>query len=181
MALTNLARYVLALVAIISGAGLFITMQQQQEQRGYNQAIASADYAAAASFAGDNGRFAEAYGLQLDGDIKNARIMYGDLGRAEDEALRAAALYNLGNSFMKQVAQMDIEAESDRAFPLIELAKSNYRKSLAINSENWAARRNLQRALLLLPDANPKVPMEVQGRQGAVRTVTSADSRKNYP
>ena len=76
---------------------------------------------------------------------------------------------------------MDIEKDSDRAFPLIELAKMSYRKSLAVNSENWDARRNLESALILLPDANPKVPMEVQGRRGAVRTVISADSEKNFP
>ncbi|MGR8918791.1 MAG: hypothetical protein ACU85V_04160 [Gammaproteobacteria bacterium] len=171
----------LASVAMVSVAGLVMTLVQQREQDSYNEAIARADYAEAAKFGGDRGRFAEAFGRQLQGEVDDARVIYGDLGRADDAGLRAAAFYNLGNSYMKQVRELDIEADSDRAFPLIELAKMNYRKSLAIDSENWDARRNLQRALLLLPDANPRVPMEVEGRRGAVRTVTSADSEKNYP
>lgn len=181
MAMRNVAKILFAAAALVSGAVLVVVLQKQRELDRYNEALAGANYAAAAGFAGDHGRFAEAYGLELDGDVDTARVIYGDVARSDDAALRAAAFYNLGNSYMKQVGEMDIEKDADRALPLIELAKVNYRKSLALDSENWDARRNLQNALRLLPDANPRVPMEVEGRRGAVRTVTTADTEKNYP
>lgn len=177
----TIARYLLTIVAVASGAGLVAALEQHWDLSRYNQALARADYAGAAGFAGDHGSFAEAYGLLLEGDVDKARVLYGDIARSDHAALRAAAFYNLGNSYMQQVRQMDIAKDADRALPLVELAKANYRKSLAIDSENWDARRNLQNALRLLPDANPRVPMEVEGRRGAVRTVTSADAEKNYP
>lgn len=181
MAMKSISKILLAFVAVASATGLVATLQQQHAERSYNRALANADYAQAAELGGDRGRFAKAYGLQQEGDINTARVIYGDIGRSDDSALRAAAFYNLGNSFMRQAESLDIDEDSDRAVPLLELAKVNYRESLAIDSENWDARRNLQRALNLLPDANPKVPMEVEGRRGAVRTVISADSEKNYP
>ena len=181
MAIKSIVKYLLVFLVFASASGLVVELQQKHKQSQYNQALADADYVAAAEFGGDHGRFAEAFGQALVGEIDDARVVYGDLGRSTDTDLRAAAFYNLGNSYMKQAETMDLDKDADRAFPLIELAKMNYRKALAINSENWDARRNLQRALRLVPDANPKVPMEVQGRPGAVRTVTSADSEKNFP
>ena len=181
MALRNIARYLLVVATLVSGAGLAVTVPQQRDRSLYNAAISDSNYVGAARFGGEHGEFAAAFGRHQDGDIDNARVMYGEIGRADDASLRAAAFFNLGNSYIRQAQQLDLDADADRALPLIELAKMNYRKSLAIDNSNWDARKNLQRALLLLPDANPRVPMEVQGRRGAVRTVTSADSEKNYP
>ena len=181
MALRSVSKYLVAVLAVIGAAGLFVQIQQHMAQERYNNAIATGDYAEAAKFEGVYGQFAEAFQRELDGETDNARAIYGNLGRSGNAALQTASLYNLGNSYMKQALALDIDTDADRALPLIELAKSSYRQSLAVDSENWDARRNLQMALLLVPDANPKVPMEVQGRRGAIRTVISADTEKNYP
>lgn len=179
MALNQSLKYVFFAGAILSAAALLMELQSYFEKRRYNNAIVSEQYADAAPLLGEMGRFANAYGEQLAGNIEDARVLYGAI--KQDPKLKAQALYNLGNSYMHQIENIDIEKDSDLAFPLIELAKTSYRASLGLNSENWDARRNLEKALLLLPDSNPRVPMEVQGRRGAVRTVISADSEKNLP
>ena len=181
MALNQALKYLFIICAVGSAAALLFELQAFVEKRNYNQAVANAEYSQAAPHLGDLGGFASAYGEQLAGNIDSARTLYGKIDRQDNPLLKARALYNLGNSYMQQVESIDIEKDSDLAFPLIELAKTSYRASLGIDSENWDARRNLEKALLLLPDSNPRVPMEVQGRRGAVRTVISADSEKNYP
>ena len=181
MALNQALKYLFVIFAMTSAVALLYELQTFLEKRNYNKAVANAEYSKAAHLLGERGKFASAYGEQLAGNIDSARTLYGQIDRKDNPLLKAQALYNLGNSYMQQVESIDIEKDSDLAFPLIELAKTSYRASLGINSDNWDARRNLEKALLLLPDSNPRVPMEVQGRRGAVRTVISADSEKNYP
>ena len=181
MALNQLVKYIFLICVIGSVILLSLELQKYSEKKRYNQAIAAKDYAKAAPLLGDLGRFANAYGEQLSGNVDTARTVYGSIGQKKDRTLKSHALYNLGNSYMQQVASIDIEKDSDLAYPLIELAKTSYRAALSLDSENWDARRNLEQALILLPDSNPRVPMEVQGRRGAVRTVISADSEKNLP
>ena len=181
MALNQISKYLFLFFAIGSAVALTFELQSYLEKRSYNEAIANEEYAKAAPLLGEQGKFANAYGEQAAGNIETARTLYGKIGREKNPSLKSQALYNLGNSYMQQVASIDIEKDSDLAYPLIELAKTSYRASLGLDSENWDARRNLEKALLLLPDSNPRVPMEVQGRRGAVRTVISADSEKNFP
>ena len=179
MALNQALKYIFFIGAIGSAGALITELQAYFEKQRYNDAITSGRYADAGPLLGERGRFANAYGEQQAGNSEDARVLYGTIKK--DPQLKAQALYNLGNSYMRQIENIDIEKDSDLALPLIELAKTSYRASLGLDSENWNARRNLEKALLLLPDSNPRVPMEVQGRRGAVRTVISADSEKNLP
>ncbi|MGE0485975.1 MAG: MxaK protein [Gammaproteobacteria bacterium] len=169
------------LVASIATLGVARELVRLQDLRAYDAALASGDYAAAATHAGDHGRFAAAYAEHLAGRYQQARLAYSQLERSSDRALRAATHYNIGNTYLEQAASIDREAQADRAVPLVELAKASYREALRLDNGRWDARYNLDRALQLSPDVGERKLMELEGLRRNVRSFNATDPEGALP
>ncbi len=181
MALKKSLSVMLVALLLLSGAGLAREVLRWFAQRDYNDALVPGDYARAARVGGDLGRFAQAYGLQQAGKFQDARVLYSKLERSHDPALRVAALYNMGNTYLDEAATIDLHQDADRALPLLELAKTSYRDLLRIDEQHWDARYNLERALRLSPDIGEQKVMNVEGRRSPVRTINSVDPEGALP
>ncbi len=71
---------------------------------------------------------------------------------APDSALQAKIRYNLGNIYL-HLAVVKTEAMAvNEAMPLVALAKQAYRQALALDSQFWDAKYNLEVAMRLLPE-----------------------------
>jgi len=69
-----------------------------------------------------------------------------------DPALQAKVRYNLGNIYL-HLAVVKTEAMAiNEAMPLVALAKQAYRQALALDSQFWDAKYNLEVAMRLLPE-----------------------------
>ena len=97
------------------------------------------------------GRFARAYGLQQQREFEQTLLAYGEV-EPHGAELAAAVRFNMANLYLRQALTLGGEQNDDLAIPLIELAKENYRALLRVNSQDWDAKFNLERALSLLPD-----------------------------
>jgi len=96
--------------------------------------------------------FARALALSAVGDYRNAAKTYKMLIQDGTYELRADALYNLGNLYLREALQNGADA-AIRSLPLIELAKQSYRDLLRDDPLDWDARYNLELALRLAPEA----------------------------
>lgn len=101
-------------------------------------------------------RFARALALARAGESDAAVKAYKALIEGDRRDLSQAALYNLGNLYMRD-ALADGESEAFRSLPLIELAKQRYRDVLRNQPADWDARYNLSRALQLAPEIEQEV------------------------
>jgi len=71
---------------------------------------------------------------------------------APDPVLQAKIRYNLGNIYL-HLAVVKTEAMAiNEAMPLVALAKQAYRQALALDSQFWDAKYNLEVAMRLLPE-----------------------------
>ncbi len=181
MALKHRLITLCSLTALVCGSILVYEFWLWGQTREYNTAIAQAQFEEAESFMGDYGLFAQAYAEQQLGEYQNARMIYSTLESAENESLRLAAAFNIGNTYLQQASTIDMESDSDLALPLIELAKLSYREVLSIDSQQWDARYNLERALQLLPDSREQRLIDVVGRRRTVRTVVTPDPEEDLP
>ena len=80
------------------------------------------------------------------------------LRRAADAArgeLRATALYDLGNLYLREALRVRDSGADASALPLLELAKENYRSVLLQRPDLWDAKFNLELALRVAPDPDP--------------------------
>jgi mxaK protein len=101
--------------------------------------------------------FARALSLSNKGDVEAAVKLYKGLSQNDRGDLKHAALYNLGNLYLRQA----LKDGADRALeslPLIELAKQSYRDLLRDDPNDWDARYNLERALWLAPELSEDTP-----------------------
>ncbi len=117
-----------------------------------NDAIASADTARLDSSVPE-AVFARAQALSRDGDYRDAAKTYKMLIHRETPDLRLAALYNLGNLYMREALTSGADA-AIHSLPLIELAKQSYRDLLRDDPTDWDARYNLERALWIAPEVS---------------------------
>lgn len=101
-------------------------------------------------------RFTRALALARAGESDAAVKAYKALIEGDRHDLRQAALYNLGNLYMRD-ALKDGPSEAFRQLPLIELAKQRYRDVLREQPLDWNARYNLSRALQLAPEIEQEV------------------------
>lgn len=99
-------------------------------------------------------------------ELRLARAYYFKQQHRYDEALatlslilnkgnrqfQAKARYNLGNLYLEQAVQHAEALNMNEALPLAGLAKQAYRQALALNSQNWDAKYNLEVAMRLLPE-----------------------------
>jgi mxaK protein len=86
---------------------------------------------------------------------------YKGLIEGDRRDLRQAALYNLGNLYMRDALENGA-SEAFRSLPLIELAKQRYRDVLRDRPVDWDARYNLSRALQLAPEIEQEIEEEEQ-------------------
>jgi len=101
-------------------------------------------------------RFARAAALARTGQSDAAVKAYKELIEGDRHDLSQAALYNLGNLYMRD-ALTDGTSQAFRSLPLIELAKQRYRDVLRNEPADWDARYNLSRALQLAPEIEQQV------------------------
>jgi len=120
-------------------------------------------------------QFARALALARAGESEVAVKAYKALIEGNRRDLRQAALYNVGNLYMRDALENGA-SEAFRSLPLIELAKQRYRDLLRDEPAHWDARYNLSRALLLAPEIEqeieekekpPKKEQSVSTLQGA--------------
>ena len=77
-----------------------------------------------------------------------------------DIRLQSQSRYNLGNVYLTE-AMADVEAgRITQAMPLLTLAKQSYRQALALDSDFWDAKYNLELAMRLLPEFDRISPAE---------------------
>ena len=99
--------------------------------------------------------FAQAYALGMSGQQQRALTLYRELtaDTRNADAVRAAALYNIGNLHLRQALAARADGAEGQAMALFELAKQSYRDTLSIHPEDWDAKYNLERVLRLAPEA----------------------------
>lgn len=66
--------------------------------------------------------------------------------------IRTVARYNLGNTYLEQAIELAESMQINEATSLAGLAKQAYRQALALDSQNWDAKYNLEVAMRLLPE-----------------------------
>lgn len=115
-----------------------------------NAAIASAQTAALDVNIPD-AQFARALALARSGKSDAALNIYKSLAREKRADIRRAALYNMGNLYMRDANRRSAE-EAFESLPLVELAKQAYRAVLREQPDYWDARYNLERACRLAPE-----------------------------
>ena len=120
-------------------------------------------------------RFAHAMALARAHEPEAALKAYKELIQGPRHDLKRAALYNVGNLYMRD-ALGNAGVEAFQSLPLIELAKRSYRELLRDDPDDWDARYNLERALWLAPEIErevaeheepPKKEQSVSTLQGA--------------
>lgn len=92
------------------------------------------------------------------------------LGKASEE-LMPLTFYNRGNINLR--AALDMTQADARQLPLIELAKQDFRRALAIDPTLWDARYNLEVALRAVPEdpaVNPDFEKNVISSQRSIES-----------
>ena len=67
-------------------------------------------------------------------------------------------LYNMANSRMRTAIRSIEQGNFDKAIPLVQLAKAEYRSALRIDPADWDAKHNLDVAMRLVRDLPQAVP-----------------------
>ena len=98
--------------------------------------------------------FAQAYELGMSGQQQRALTLYREVAAPtrNADALRAAALYNIGNLHLRQALAARTGGAEGQALALFELAKQSYRDALSIDPMDWDAKYNLERVLRWVPE-----------------------------
>jgi len=66
--------------------------------------------------------------------------------------IRTISRYNLGNTYLSQAIELAESMQINEATALAALAKQAYRQALALDSQYWDAKYNLEVAMRLLPE-----------------------------
>jgi mxaK protein len=116
-------------------------------------------------------RFAQALALAQQGELDGALARYRSV--FDDAALGTAARYNSANALLREAMRLAATAAPGQAMVMFELAKEGYRGVLRREPSFWAARYNLERALLLQPDGETVVSAPAQQGERAATTMRS--------
>ena len=90
-----------------------------------------------------------------DGHTVEAAALLRRAADASRGDLRATALYDLGNVYLRAALELSQGGADALALPLFELAKESYRAVLLERPDLWDAKFNLELALRAAPDADP--------------------------
>jgi len=165
--------------ALVCGSMLAYHALRFNEIKRVNAAIASArvsDFDATLP----EGRFARALALARAGESEAAAKAYKAMIEGQRSDLRQAALYNLGNLYMRDALKNGAN-EAFRLLPLIELAKQRYRDVLRHDPTDWDARYNLSRALLLAPEIEQEIEPDEDPPQQEQSVSTLQGARIDLP
>ncbi len=157
------------LLASLVGLGHYGWRWWQIER--YNSAIAVGDYTAAGRGRLPHNAFARAYDLQQQGKLFDALVLYHELAEQGPTELAGYARFNLANLHLHQALQVEGSEARDLLLPLVELAKTAYREQLRLDSGDWLAKYNLERALQLLPDPRVQAARDPQAPLRGPRSV----------
>jgi mxaK protein len=146
----SVVHYAFGIVALACGSLVAYQALHLHEIKRTNAAIVSAGVANFDTSVPE-ARFTRALTLARTGESDAAVKAYKAVIEGNRRDLRHAALYNLGNLYMRD-ALKDGTSEAFRRLPLIELAKQRYRDVLRNEPGSWDARYNLSRALQLAPE-----------------------------
>jgi len=138
-------------LAMVFAAGALQAGFQLWRDRAANAAVAAArpDQPPATVPAA---RLAQANALSHAGRDDDALRLYNTLiPRGQPDAIGQAALYNLGNMFLRRGRALQA-TDAFGAQAMVELGKQRYRDLLRANPGDWDARYNLERALWLAPE-----------------------------
>jgi mxaK protein len=116
-------------------------------------------------------RLAHAVAQAASGATEAALTRYGALHA--DTPVGQAARYNGANLLLRQGMALRASSQPGQALALIELAKEGYREVLRHDSEDWAARYNLERAQRLVPDPEGVDEEPPEARRSAERAATT--------
>jgi mxaK protein len=126
-------------------------------------------------------RFAHAATLAKSGNYDPAVSAYKELVQGDDEGLKRAALFNLGNMHLHEALSHGPQDET-RWLPMIEFAKQSYRNLLREDPAAWDARYNLEYALRLAPELEESASTEQGPPPDSERTTsTISSSRMDLP
>jgi mxaK protein len=166
-----------ASVITAGSAGDFAWHWQQAGR--LNAAIAGASQSDAPldDQASPESQLARAIALSGKGASDAAIRAYKALVQNERDDIKQAALYNLGNLYLRE-ALKDGATEAIRYLPLIELAKQSYRSVLRLNSNDWDTRRNLEMALRLAPEYEEEAVEDPEALVPKERAITTMQGRK---
>jgi mxaK protein len=161
-------------LALIAGSLAGDFGWQWQQARQLNAAIAMAGQSAEPldEQATPETQLARALALARNGASDAAIKAYKTLTQSERDDIKQAALYNLGNLYLRE-ALKDGAAEAMRYMPLIELSKQSYRNLLRMNGEDWDARHNLEQALRLAPEYDEVAVQEGESPVPKERAITT--------
>lgn len=115
--------------------------------------------------------YAKALHFAQTGNAGEAARLYGSLRNAADLDLRARALHNLGNLYLRDGAKHWNEngvLEYAHVLTQIQLAKENLREALRLNPQDWAARWNLEYAYRITPPPKEQGKADFQGRKASI-------------
>jgi mxaK protein len=96
--------------------------------------------------------FARLQFLLLHDRFDEAQALMDVIERAGDPAALARARYNFGNARMRLAFHFLERSQLDRATPLINLARDDYRRAVRLDPDLWDARYNLDVAMRLIRD-----------------------------
>ncbi|MEX2495186.1 MAG: hypothetical protein WD448_03800 [Woeseia sp.] len=173
-------KLIAGLVSFLLAAVLYDGYRLLQESR-VNRALENIEAAEGVDF--DHGRlhFARAWALQQEGKFEDALKAYGAIDVGNDERLGADLSYNLANLYFRRALQFREEGADDLALPLIELAKEGYRELLRANSQDWAAKYNLELALKIAPETDLEEVEEERNPEHNPRAAAGVQVRKRLP
>jgi mxaK protein len=123
--------------------------------------------------------FAQAYFNAQKGRNEAALAGLTKVLEKETSTIEAAAHFNRGNIHLRDAQTL---APDDAArVSLLGLAKQDYRTALLIDSSLWAARYNLEIALLMAPEAADQALTIKDGRNSSTRSVKAVAFRVDLP
>ncbi|ACK49452.1 conserved hypothetical protein [Methylocella silvestris BL2] len=96
--------------------------------------------------------FARIHFLLIHDSIDEAQALVNALDQKPGAPVRARARYDLGNARMRLGFDLVESGKLEKAEPLINLARSDYRQALSLDPDLWDARYNLDVAMRLIRD-----------------------------
>lgn len=88
-----------------------------------------------------------------------AQASLGKIINQGSPKIQAISRYNLGNTYLVQAIELAESLQVNEATSLAALAKQAYRQALALDSQFWDAKYNLEVAMRLLPEMD-RIVME---------------------
>jgi mxaK protein len=151
-------RWSVVTIALALAALVVLDLLRLHEISRWNEQIAAVETATAAQSIAALGagapaeaRFAAGWAAAQRGEVTRAVALYRGVAQARPD-LASAALYDAANALMREGERIVASGDWVGARPLLELAKETYREALRLDSGQWDARYNLERALRLAPE-----------------------------